>query len=262
MEAGLVYTGLTLEPEVACWTPDTFPITPTVHEGLSANVSLAQSQGMKLLETCVRLHRLADCSPETLTAREWPLLAASATVAAPLPLRFTQPRAVPGPVARLPRPVLNDIPCLPRFSTRSHAWDSPFRALSVSHPVKVRGQKPVISRWSVERLSALPLARQPIPVYRLSTATRQAIRAALADAARVAPEQIRIHRVYDRMRVGLFRSLSMDERGVLWCFPRPDATLLPGMSLAYLAFGGQHGENATLRVLVPMEEINGDTPDV
>jgi hypothetical protein len=106
----------------------------------------------------------------------------------------------------------------------------------------------------------MPIQRKPIPPHRFSSHARTAFRELLAVKSGLPAIELQIVSVYDRVYLGLYRSLSPAEDGTLYCIPKTtlDSVTATAKELlpVYLIIGkAMKQPGKTIQAVMPMHEL-------
>jgi hypothetical protein len=160
------------------------------------------------------------------------------------------------------------------YDARMFQWDTPwsqaprtrlippvrFKTSHSSHQIStLRGR----TQSCPKPLFGLPIIKVPIPLHRFSPETKAQFRKALAEKTGTHPSKMLITLVYDRITMSIFKSISQDERGVLVCYPKPEALgqtrrLGTASGTCYLVFGQRLDTKETVNALVPVDAAEGE----
>lgn len=130
---------------------------------------------------------------------------------------------------------------------------------------------PKVSVKDNPRYYALPIRKASIPPHRFSPEARERFRQALADKSGTQPGNVQLKMIYERMNMGLYAGIQVDETGSLMCTPKSEmigrnaertsgvssrlSQAAAGSESSYLVLGVRLDTKADIRALVPVEGI-------
>jgi hypothetical protein len=170
-------------------------------------------------------------------------------------------RAKSKPIGKIPAPPVKGMTDSKPFTTQVHNLADHVPKATIKHN---------------PRYYALPIRKASVPPHRFSIEVRDKFRQALAEKAGTHPGNVQLKMIFERMNMGLFSAIQVDETGNLMCTPKTELLgrnaetpagkamfhqLSVGSEASYLVLGVRLDNKADIRALVPIEslmDISGD----
>jgi len=178
----------------------------------------------------------------------------SATGAWPIPALKAPTKGQP--IEKMPAPAVKGAVEAKAFSTKVR---------------NLADQLPSVKVQNNPRFYALPIRKASIPPHRFPPEVREKFRQALAEKAATHEGNVQLKMIYERMNMGLYSGIQVDDTGSLMCTPKSEligrnaerATGAPagrplavGSESSYLVLGVRLDNKADIRALVPVESLD------
>jgi hypothetical protein len=109
-----------------------------------------------------------------------------------------------------------------------------------------------------DRFYALPIRKVAIPPHRFSPAMREQFRALLAEKAATSANNVQLKMIYERLNMGLYEQIQVDESGNLMATPKnltPHTPNAHDSGASYLVVGLRLDTKVDIRALIPVESL-------